>query len=67
MAIHSEPNVGTVKSPFLYLTRWGPILKLFYPSDSGVYIDATGDLSWVHEWGSEDYSLVNLEVRITWR
>ena len=62
-----EPELGTVKSPFLYLSRWGPLLQLTYPSASGIRIEAGGDLSWVHEWGREDYTIVNLDLRITWR
>ena len=62
-----EPSLGTVKSPFLFISRWGPVLQLSYPSNSGVSIEAAGDLSWVHQWGSEDYSIVNLDVRITWQ
>jgi hypothetical protein len=63
----SEPSGGTVKSPFLYLSRWGPLLHFSYPSASGVYIEADGDLSWVHEWDHDDYTIVNLDVRVAWR
>lgn len=62
-----EPVVGTVKSPFMYLSRWGPLLQFSYPSSLNLRIEAAGDLSWVHEWGQEDYTIVNLDVRLTWR
>jgi hypothetical protein len=62
-----DPEYGTVKSPFFYLTRWGPLLQLSYPSASGVSIVADGDLSWVRETNSDDYTIVNLDLKITWR
>lgn len=61
------PDEQTQKSPFLYLTRWGPLMQLSYPSSSRIRIEAVGDLSWVHEWGHADYTLVNLDLRATWR
>ncbi len=62
-----EPNLGTVKAPFLYLFRWGPQWQLTYPSANRLTVQAGGDLSWVHEWGREDYSIVNLDMRVTWQ
>lgn len=61
----STSGGGTMKLPFLYLSRWGPMLQITYPSSSALKIEANGDLSWVHEWNREDYTLVNLDVRIT--
>lgn len=62
-----DPEYGTVKSPFFYLTRWGPLLHLSYPSASGINIEANGDLSWVHEWDRDDYTIVNMDLKIAWR
>jgi hypothetical protein len=62
-----DPLRGSVKSPSLYISRWGPIVRLSYPSRSGINIYANGDLSWVHEWGRDDYAIINLDLRITWR
>lgn len=62
-----DPEYGTVKSPFFYLTRWGPLLHLSYSYASGVIIEADGDLSWVHEWTRDDYTIVNMDLKITWR
>ena len=62
-----EPGIGTVKTPFMYLSRWGPLLQLTYPSVSGLSIRAVGDLSWVHEWDKNDYTIVNLDLRVTWQ
>jgi hypothetical protein len=66
-----EYSVGTdgqtQKLPFYYLTRWGPLLRLSYPSNARVTIEAGGDLSWVHEWDRSDYTIVNLDLRATWR
>jgi hypothetical protein len=62
-----DPAAGSVKIPFAYLLRFGPLLQLSYPSASGMRLDARGDLSWVHEWGSDDYTIVNLDLRVTWR
>jgi hypothetical protein len=55
------------KVPSFYLTRWGPLLKLTYPAGKKFSLEAAGDLSWVHEWGNQDYTLVNLDIRATWR
>jgi hypothetical protein len=62
-----DPAGQSIKSPFLYISRWGPIVRLTYPSASGINIYADGDLSWVHEWGKEDYAIINLDLRITWQ
>ncbi|MFH1863149.1 MAG: hypothetical protein ABH878_10115, partial [bacterium] len=62
-----EPIIGTKREPFLYLQRWGPLLQVYYPSKSGLEFTAEGDLSWVHEWGVDDYAIVNLDMRLTWR
>lgn len=62
-----DPVSGLVKMPFAYLSRFGPLLQLSYPSASGIRLDARGDLSWVHEWGRDDYTIVNLDLRVTWR
>jgi hypothetical protein len=57
----------TERTPFLLIDRWGPMLRVLYPSKSGVEVDITGDFSRVHQWLIEDYSIVNLDVRITYR
>jgi hypothetical protein len=62
-----DPLEGSVKSPFLYISRWGPIVRFIYPSESSINIFADGDLSWVHEWGRDDYSIINLDLRVTWQ
>ncbi len=62
-----DPSAGTVKSPFFHLSRWGPLLQLYYSSASGIRLTADGDLSWVHEWNREDYTIINLDLRVTWR
>ncbi|MBU1881911.1 hypothetical protein KKA08_07725, partial [bacterium] len=62
-----DPLGESVKTPFFYLSRWGPFLQVFYPSDSGVQVVANSDLSWVHEWNQEDYVIINLDLRVVWR
>ncbi len=62
-----DPSAGTVKTPFLYLSRWGPMIRFVFPSASGLYIQTDGDLSWVHEWNRDDYVIINLDFRLTWR
>lgn len=57
----------TEKTPFLLIDRWGPMVRMLYPSRSGVEVDLAGDFSRVHQWLSEDYSIINLDVRITYR
>lgn len=63
---YTQSDVGMVKSPFLRVSRWGPVLQLSYPSAAGLSIEMTADLSWVHEWNAEDYTIVNLDLRVTW-
>ncbi len=64
---NQDPIAGLLKIPFAYLLRFGPLLQLTYPSASGMRFDARGDMSWVHEWGRDDYTIVNLDLRVTWR
>jgi hypothetical protein len=62
-----ESGSGSQRTPFLYLSRWGPVLQLIYPSKSGLRFEMNGDFSWVHEWYREDYTIVNLDLRMVWR
>lgn len=61
------PGGGTMKAPFFYLSRWGPLLTFTFPSASGFNIYASGDLSWVHEWNQEDYTIINLDLRVSFQ
>jgi len=61
------PAGESIKTPFFYLTRWGPFIQVDYPSESSVTVVANSDLSWVHEWNQEDYVIINLDLRIVWR
>ncbi|TKJ41834.1 hypothetical protein CEE37_04505 [candidate division LCP-89 bacterium B3_LCP] len=62
-----DPEEGTVKSPFFYLSRWGPVIQLNYITSNGLNLRMDGDLSWVHEWNKDDYTLVNLDITLSWR